>query len=752
MIRAPRLADHARSNAARALLLPAVLTCGLSLSAATAHALDYDYSWSLPKPQGNALRSVVFEADDLTGYAVGDGGSVVATTDGGVTWSVRTETGTLLADLDDVMLLGPGDLLAVGSAPYILRSIDGGASWSEVTSPATDHLYDVARVDAITLCALGEGGQVLRSTDNGLTWAQRPSPKNTALKDQLWLDANLGYVLGYQCARRTTNGGLSWSALPGVTDSGVEDFNEVWALDPQHVSILADFHTAKTTNGGVSWTWDFVPNELVYQAATVVMSPTRRFVSSIVEGVAVHETTDDGANWTPRLVDFEAQGMKDFIRLGNGAFIGVTSDGDLYRSTDECLSWQNATLSPNDEERVTISAFARAADGTIFAGSTQPGQQVRRFHKSVDGGDSFVETPEPGINFMNTLVWMPGGVLLAGGSGSPASRVWRSTNDGASWTSHVLPNSFTNGVQCFDLEVMSATTAYAAAFGTQGNAIFWTTDSGVTWEQRTTGIPATTSLYSVDFIDAQTGYAAGAASSSPRIYRTTNAGSTWHSIGTAGLSASVADTYWFDTQNAVATTGQASPGLFRTTNGGTSWTLLSSDRATRFSFADQTRGYVAEAFQFGQLSTVLETTDAGATWSSLSVPNHQGAETVFALPDGFISGGYRSTIVRARIAHPTSVDGGSRAAFPLRVRGSVGSTPEIAFTAVEHGALSILVIDAQGRLVRRLFDGDVTAGEVITRSWDGRDDRGATVSAGVYFLRASNGHVLAQGRITLLRD
>ena len=43
----------------------------------------------------------------------------------------------------------------------------------------------------------------------------------------------------------------------------------------------------------------------------------------------------------------------------------------------------------------------------------------------------------------------------------------------------------------------------------------------------------------------------------------------------------------------------------------------------------------------------------------------------------------------------------------------------------------IVIYDVNGRLVRRLVDGNEPAGE-RTVTWDGRDDRGAFVGSGVY--------------------
>lgn len=62
----------------------------------------------------------------------------------------------------------------------------------------------------------------------------------------------------------------------------------------------------------------------------------------------------------------------------------------------------------------------------------------------------------------------------------------------------------------------------------------------------------------------------------------------------------------------------------------------------------------------------------------------------------------------------------------------------------------VTVYDAAGRLVRSLFEGRTDAG-VRSFEWDGRDGAGATVSAGVYFLRAQTADEAATQRITRMR-
>jgi hypothetical protein len=66
----------------------------------------------------------------------------------------------------------------------------------------------------------------------------------------------------------------------------------------------------------------------------------------------------------------------------------------------------------------------------------------------------------------------------------------------------------------------------------------------------------------------------------------------------------------------------------------------------------------------------------------------------------------------------------------------------------EHVVLD--VIDAQGRLVRRIAAREFGAGESSV-SWDGRDDGGRDVAAGTYYVRLAAAGLVHRTRVTRLR-
>jgi hypothetical protein len=60
----------------------------------------------------------------------------------------------------------------------------------------------------------------------------------------------------------------------------------------------------------------------------------------------------------------------------------------------------------------------------------------------------------------------------------------------------------------------------------------------------------------------------------------------------------------------------------------------------------------------------------------------------------------------------------------------------ISFALARAGPVSLRIVNARGRLVASLLESHLTAGMHET-IWDGRDDQGRPVAAGIYFVRLS---------------
>src|SRR5262249_16714511 len=134
--------------------------------------------WQNPLPQGNTL-SAAATPDPSTMVAVGYGGTILRTTDGGASWTPQFSGTTNI--LHGVSFVDANTGTAVGESGSIVRTTDGGATWTPQFSGTTNILYGVSFVDANTGTAVGGNGTILRTTDGGATWTVQPSAPAASL-------------------------------------------------------------------------------------------------------------------------------------------------------------------------------------------------------------------------------------------------------------------------------------------------------------------------------------------------------------------------------------------------------------------------------------------------------------------------------------------------------------------------------------------------------------------------------------------
>lgn len=168
----------------------------------------------------NALNGVYFLSDGRKGFAVGNAGTLLATSNAGATWAVRT-SGTSAA-LNSVWFTHPDTGWAVGATGVVLKSVNGGTTWSRVTVTASENLTCVRFVGTRTGWIAG-AGVILRTTNGGTTWT-RSSPTALQLNGLSFSDASNGWAAGANgVVLGTHDGGVSWYVVqPSLTSQALQ--------------------------------------------------------------------------------------------------------------------------------------------------------------------------------------------------------------------------------------------------------------------------------------------------------------------------------------------------------------------------------------------------------------------------------------------------------------------------------------------------------------------------------------------------
>jgi photosystem II stability/assembly factor-like uncharacterized protein len=95
-------------------------------------------------------------------------------------WTAQTSGST--TTLNDVSCPSTTTCIAVGNGGTILATTNGGTTWSSKVSGTTNTLNGVICPSATQCVAVGESGTIVKTTDGGNTWSSKPSPTANSLR------------------------------------------------------------------------------------------------------------------------------------------------------------------------------------------------------------------------------------------------------------------------------------------------------------------------------------------------------------------------------------------------------------------------------------------------------------------------------------------------------------------------------------------------------------------------------------------
>jgi photosystem II stability/assembly factor-like uncharacterized protein len=270
-----------------------------------------------------------------------------------VTWITRT-SGTANW-LFGVSCLSGSTCVAVGSGGTILTSGDGGATWTSRTSGTSVVLFGVSCLSGSNCVAVGQNGTVLTSGDGGITWAVR----NAGVYDDLHgvSCAAVCVAVGFFGSLLTsTDGGATWRGQPGIRPS-------LWGVSCGSTCVAVGFSGTILTSvdNGASWigrasstTYDFhgvscVSSSGVCIAVSHQVDAQGSFVAGAIQGSA-----DGGATWTSQasgtdreydLTGVSCPGAGQCVLVGEDGTILTNNGGSVWTSRGNPLSGSGNPLS-----------------------------------------------------------------------------------------------------------------------------------------------------------------------------------------------------------------------------------------------------------------------------------------------------------------------------------------------------------------------------------------------------------------------
>ena len=227
--------------------------------------------WTKLQPPVNVTLRYLSFIDSLTGWAAGEAGTIIRTTDGGDTWEVQNST--VQTFISDIFFLDKnlGWATTIEDAfPFnsiIIKTTNGGEDWTAENFPdPSEYIRTIFFFDSLN--GLAGGTYIAYTSDGGSSWIDAEVDSNMVSGFPVFKFNFLNDQFGYACGGRldvagviwrTTDSGLSWTAK-GVSTDEVFDifiFDSLNAItlsgDPEGFYPIAKI---RTTNSGEGWSND----------------------------------------------------------------------------------------------------------------------------------------------------------------------------------------------------------------------------------------------------------------------------------------------------------------------------------------------------------------------------------------------------------------------------------------------------------------------------------------------------------------
>lgn len=361
---------------------------------------------------------------------IGTSAGIYRSTNNGDSWS-SSNSGIPSGISASALGVAPnGTIVAAMSDGSIYRSTTSGNGWTKVGNPpGPGGFWNVAFLQTGELFATTDQRGVFRSTDDGTTWQAANSGLRGFVITSLGIAPDGSILAGTHRGTiyRSTDNGTTWS----LGDGSYFQAGKTFMVHSSGTIYTAGGGTVlRSTNNGISWsalpsTGSFLgPNVFAAGAGSGVVINNLGTLFGSVYGLGLYQSTNGGTSWN-KVSAVTDPYIHSLIMHTNGSiFLGA---GGVWRSTDGGTTWSKLTALPN----VNTYTIAGRTDGSIFVGTLGSG-----VFRSTNNGESWTAVsngiPTTGNNIVNnisSIAFNSSGIYLATQSG-----VYRSTNNGDSWT------------------------------------------------------------------------------------------------------------------------------------------------------------------------------------------------------------------------------------------------------------------------------------------------------------------------------
>lgn len=344
-------------------------------------------NWEKIDSPTNQTLYKIFFSDSLNGWAVGDSGTVIYTSNGGVNWDLQSSNvSTAIKSLFFLNnRLGWALTQSIENFPYytkILNTTNGGLNWLVTDYPEENILFNTVYFIDSLIGFMGGGQQsIVRTEDGGLNWREAELSgtfSNLPVFGFEFFNHDYGFAFGgirdfTGIIWKTVDGGLNWFSQavnpdPVIQLRFLDSINIIGITYDPELTYTA---LVRSTNAGEDWSYELL--EIFGVAYSLSIRNVNEWWSPLgYEGLLV--TRDSGTTWQKIILN-DSLPFYDIVFIDSTKGFTVGGEGAIYKYLLNPVSVQhesNIDLSytliqnyPNPFNPSTVIKYSIPQDGFV---------------------------------------------------------------------------------------------------------------------------------------------------------------------------------------------------------------------------------------------------------------------------------------------------------------------------------------------------------------------------------------------------
>jgi photosystem II stability/assembly factor-like uncharacterized protein len=256
---------------------------------------------------------------------------------------------------------------AVGNNGKFLKTTNAGQTWVIKNFPVVSRNYCVFFQDSETGFVGNEDYNLYKTTDGGNTWVSKLTAAGYAPVSITFTSSTVGFLGDrYGNIQKTTNGGDNWFTLIKMYGYDAKIF---FMNDLRGWGCSTWGYVQYTTNSGATFNYSYVSNDTL--ASIYFITSTIGYVCG--DSGRVYKTTNGGQNWT-KLNTGIATKLRSIYAENLSVIYAVGNAGTIIHSFDGGSNWIVENYTTNNLNFVNflpgmLNGFATGDLGTILKAS-----------------------------------------------------------------------------------------------------------------------------------------------------------------------------------------------------------------------------------------------------------------------------------------------------------------------------------------------------------------------------------------------